>query len=469
MNKVNQFLLWILSITMVMWSCDNKIDDKGKAGTLKRMDIAEAKLLFIASLDSGKRLYGIKKSSMLRSESDSNDEIYEINYLDENVEQVEEFTPSYLLDAGDYLIAVLKRVDGWFVEEKAYFVKKSDGSVYELQNEYIPSYSGYDELIFNYNFNKRSVMYNDNYINIVNDKNNNLYYTAIRCLSDGSCPDILYQVSSITSASINFKQISEVNDRVHGWCMDDAGNMIYSFNIWTEDRRMRYRSVDGSFSEPIPVIKKTNWDAPDEVYRFVWKGSDGFMALLQCWGEYNSDGGYTDFPNPRHYLMKMENGQFVKKRELLLEFGYGGNYPSSANVFYVKGQVIFNHYWGGTATLVDISNENSYREINCSVVANIVINDELYNFDKNNLSLTHINISNGSATPVFVLDKSALSDYHISNIMDVTENSVTFSAYRFSLIGQNQKPVVAKIGLDNVVTILQDNSGDISDVIIRNP
>jgi hypothetical protein len=292
-----------------------------------------------------------------------------------------------------------------------------------------------------------------------------MYYTAIRCLSDGSCPHILYQVSSITSASINFKQISDVNDRVRGWCMDDAGNMIYSFNIWTEDRRMRFRSVDGSFSEPIPVVS----DAFVEVYRFVWKGTDGFMALLQCRGEYDSDGGYTGFPNPRHYLMKMENGKFVKKRELSLEFGYGGNYPSSANVFYVKEKVIYNHYWGGTTTLVDISNENSYREIPCSAVANIVINDELYNFDKNNFSLTHINISNGVATSIFALDKSALSDYHIAYIIEVTENSVTFSAYRFSLVGQNQKPVVAKIGLGNIVTILQDNSGEISDVVTRNP
>lgn len=60
-------------------------------------------------------------------------------------------------------------------------------------------------------------------------------------------------------------------------------------------------------------------------------------------------------------------------------------------------------------------------------------------------------------TLVYALDKSALSDYYVSYIMEVTENSVTFSAYRLSLAGQNQKPVVAKIGLDNVVTIRQDN------------
>jgi hypothetical protein len=53
--------------------------------------------------------------------------------------------------------------------------------------------------------------------------------------------------------------------------------------------------------------------------------------------------------------------------------------------------------------------------------------------------------------------------------MDVTESSVTFTAYRLSLLGQNQKPVVVKIGLDNVVTVLQDNSGEISNIVLLNP
>ena len=294
------------------------------------------------------------------------------------------------------------------------------------------------------------------FIDICYDKNNNYYYTAIRCLSSGECPHILYQVSSISNAGINFKQVSAGNETVQGFCIDDAGNIIYcrAGGEW-----MRYISATGNIGEPIPIITRTNGDAPMSAYKFVWNGSDGIMALFTMWGEYNLDGWYSSFSKNKHYLMKLKNGQFEKIKELSLDFS--NNYPSSYNVFYVHEKVIYNHYYGDAITLVDISNENSYREIPCSVEANIVINDELYNFDKNTFSLTHINIDNGTTTPIFSLDKSVLSDYLITCIMDVTESGIMFGAYRLS----DKINVVAKIGLDNVLTILQSNSGEISIVM----
>jgi len=464
-KKTIHFFVWILSISIAAMSCKDDGKKDNDAGKFARMNIAEAKLLFIASSASSSKLYGIKNSSSLRSSSDTGDEIYEIEYLDDNDKPIKDKTPDYIYDAGDFLIVFFKNSAGWVVEEEAYFVRKTDGTVYEVPNEYIPSLSGYNELIFNSTINKRRFRYtntiNDmDFLNFCYDKNKNIYYTVIRCLSNGECPLILYRVSSISNAVINYKQISTENETVWGFCTDDAGNVIYgrAGGEW-----MRYISSDGNIGKPIPVITRTNWDEPVSVYKFVWNGSNGIMAFLTVLGEYTSDGWYTSYPKNKYYLMVMENGQFVKKREITLDFS--NNYPSSYNVFHVQGKVIYSHYFGNTATLVDISGEKSYREIPCSVEANIIINDKLYNFDKNAFSLTYINIDNGTTSPIFALNKSALSDYYVTCIIDVTESSVTFGAYRLS----DKMNVVAKIGLDNVLTILQSNSGEVSVIMPLNP
>ena len=449
-----------------MTSCkdDEGGTNGGKVGKLTHMNIVDAKLLFITSSTSSSKLYGIKNSS-LKSTSEMNDEIYAIEYLDNNGKPIEEKAPHYIYDTEDFLIIFFKESYGWVVEEEVYFVRKTDGTVYQIPNEYIPSLSGYNELIFNSNLNKRRFRYtnivNDlDFLDICFDRNKNFYYTAIHCLNSGVCPHILYQVSSVSNSGINFKQISAENETVWGFCIDDAGNSVYgrAGGEW-----MQYISTDGNIGEPIPVITRTNWDAPISAYKFVWNGTDGIMALLTVWGEYDSEGWYTSYSKNRHYLMKMENGQFVKKREIALDFG--NNYPSSRNVFYVHGKVIYSHSHGSAITLVNISNENSYHEMPCSVEANIVINGELYNFDKNTFSLTHIDTNNGSTTQIFSLNKSAFSDYLVTCIMDVTESGIMFGAYRLS----DKMNVVAKIGSDNVFTILQSNSGEVSVITPMNP
>lgn len=463
-NFLRKACIGVLMASIIFSSCtDNDNDGKDSKGSFTRMNIEGAKTLFISSSNSGAKMYGIKKSS-LKSTSGS-EEIYEINYLDENDKPIEDKIPNYIYDAGDFLVVFFKKVSGWVVEEEVYFVRKTDGRVYEVPDEYFPSLDEYNELMFNSNINKRRFRHtntiNDlDFLNICYDKYNNFYYKAIRCLSNGECPQILYRVSSISHAAINFKQVSAENEKVWGFCVDDAGNIIYSRagGEW-----MRYISADGIIGEPIPVIIRTNWDAPVSAYKFIWKGANGIMALFTVWGEYDSDGWYSSYPKSRHYLMKLENGKFVKVREISLELS--NNYPSSYNVFYVQGKVIYSHYFGNSATLVDISGENSYREIPCSVEANIVINDKLYNFDNNTFSLTYIDIDNGATTPVFTLDKSVLSDYFIRCIMDVTESSIVFGAYRLS----DNINVVAKIELGNVLTILQSNSGEISVITTLNP
>ena len=460
MKKVTLFLIWILSTSILIPSCKDD-DIKGeKSGKLSRMNIADAKMLYITSHESVSKLFGIKKSSILISMYETNDEIYEIEYFDENSEPIEDKAPHYIYDAGDFLIFFFKKVDGWLVEEEVCFVRKIDGKVFEVPNDYIPSLSGYNKLIFNSNINKRSVYSNRisdlDFLNICYDKDNNFYYTAISCQDDGTCPHTLYCVPSISNAAINFKQVSAESETVWGFCVDNTGNAIYgrAGGEW-----MRYVSNDGIISEPIPVIiRAQNSDYPLEVYLFVWAGTDGIMSLKEERGEQFPDGSFTSHQTPKYYLMKMENGKFINKREIMLDFK--NSLPSSYNVFYVDKKIFYSHY----NVLVEISNENSYREIPCSVKANTVINDKLYNFNIESFSLTHINTDNGATTLIFNLDKSVLSDYHIAYIMDVTESSVTFGAYRLS----DRMYFVAKINLDNSVTMLQDNSGEVSAITFLN-
>ena len=467
MKRLIHFFVWILGISVVAISCKDKEE---KARKFARMNIAEAKLLYIASSSSSSKLYGIKKSS-LKSTSDANDEIYEIEYLDENGKLIEGIIPDYIFDAGDFLIVIFEKFNeqttGWVNKSDAYFVKKSDGSAYKIPDEYFPSVSGNQELFYNHNTNIRRFRYSNiinnwDFLNFCYDKNNNIYFTVVDCSKNPghACPHIVYKV--YPSSTMNFQQVSK-DDGAWGYCLDDNGNLIYGSGY----EQMRFGSTNGSFSEPIPTIVRANNNVPLEIYRFVWAGADGIMSLKTVIYDICPETGEVIIDNrpPRQYLMKMENGQFVKKSEIALDFSMDNNYPSSYNVFYVRGKVIYSHFYGSTATLVDVSNVNSYREIPCSVEANIVINNELYHFDKNTFSLTHINIDNGATTPVFSLDKSVLSDYSISCIMDVTESSIMFGAYRRS---DNMK-VVAKIGLGNVLTIMQSNSGDVSVIMPLNP
>lgn len=447
---------------MVATSC-NKEDKKGK---FSRMNIVDAKTLYIASANSVSKMYGIKNSS-LKSTSDG-DEVYEINYLDENDNPIEDKTPSYIYDAGDFLIVIFEQhkqyYSGWVTKREAYLVKKSNGLVYEIPDEYFPSINGNNELFFNKNTNIRRFRYSNvindfDFLNFCYDKDKNIYYTITRCSGMGGCPQILYKVSPISSATINFQQVSDNNDNVWGYCIDNHGNLIYGSGY----EQMRYGSTNGSFSEPIPTIFRYFNDAPLEIYRFVWVGTDGIMSLKEETAEQLPDGGIlVSSEYPKYFLMKIENGKFVRKREIMLDFSNG--YPSSYNVFYVQGKVIYSHYNKNTATLVDISNENSYQEIPCSVEANIVINGELYHFDRNTFSLTHINIDSGTTTPIFALDKSVLNGYIIACIMDVTENGILLGAYRLS----DNMRVVVQIGLNNVVNILQENSGEVQVILPLN-
>lgn len=455
MKKTILYLACIFGLYMIAVSCEDDIDEN-KSGKLTRMNIEEAKLLYITTQNGNARLYGVKDGSLLRADSDENGQVYEIEYFDSKGNTIDDKSPYYVYDAGAYLITVFKKSHELMADE-VYLVRKTDGRAFALPEQYFPVPNGNNELFYNASINRRlfrvSPVMNDwDFFAASHDTNNNLFYTSIDCSNAGACPEILYRVSTKSSGDIDVTPLSAAEETVWGFCVDKQGNALYgrAGGEW-----MRYADANGNVGEPIPTVVKTNGDVPVSSCDFVWSGTQGIMALYTYMSEYDGE-WVTSLPENKHFLMKLVNGRFEPVKELSLKFT--NNKPSSRNVFYVGGKVIYNHSHGGVTTLVDVSHETSYREIPCAKDANIQIADKLYNFDRNTFSLTHIDIQTGATTPIYGLDRSVLNGYTVSFIMDVTESGVLFQAHRTA----NRTNVVAKIDINNELTILQSNSGEVS-------
>ncbi|MDD4800997.1 MAG: hypothetical protein PHD28_08225 [Proteiniphilum sp.] len=119
---------------------------------------------------------------------------------------------------------------------------------------------------------------------------------------------------------------------------------------------------------------------------------------------------------------------------------------------------VCNFVWSGTGGIVDLSNEESYRETPCSVQANMVINNLLYHFDKNSFALKRVNIEDGTTTHVFKLDRARLEGYTVAHILDVSITGILLGAYRLS----DKHYLLARMNTDNEITILQDMPGEVS-------
>src|SRR5690606_9914259 len=123
--------------------------------------------------------------------------------------------------------------------------------------------------------------------------------------------------------------------------------------------------------------------------------------------------------------------------------------------FNVKGKIIYTYYDYNPNKFFNISNEMEFSEIPCSVKANYVINNNLYNFEKATFVLTLINISDGSTFVYYDLDETKLVNYDIDKIINVDQNGVTFSAVDLN----NGQYVVAKISTNNAVEIQKTIAG----------
>ena len=420
-------LLFVLCASLMFIASCDKGKDEDKSGKFNRMNIEEAKTLFITSSDTGSKIYGVKKSSS-KSTADIDGEIYEISYLDENGNQIEKnFNPTDILDAGDFVIV---KFDG----HESYFINKTNGLIYAIPEDYFPTAAIHRPDAFFFSTTGKIQL----------DKNKNIYY-----INEGASASLmwgLYKVSSIASSAIQFNQVSAVNDKIYGFCVDDLGQILYSHN---NGQLFRIRKSDGSFAN---IDRNTL----DEYMLCVWKGTDGLMYGIMR---------YTvDYDPNNFYLMKIQEGQIIKIRDVYQEFEYFPQYISTVDniVFYVQGKIFLNIPQG--TGFINISSGSLYKEIPCSVKPNMVLNDQLCYFDDKTFSCTLINIDTGETSLLFDLDESRLSNYDIDKIMSVTNSGVTFSAVQLS----DGKYIVARIGLDNSVTIQQTIEGKVSVVLPLN-
>jgi len=425
MSKTNQiFVLFALSaFVMVLTSCDK--DDKKDTDTFSRMNIEDAKSLFIA----GSKMYGVKKTS-LKSTSEMEGEIYEISYLDGNGKKIEKINPVSIVDAGDFVIVEFLSLDG----KDVFFVKKTDGLIYAIPQEYFPY------VVDDYNWSNRLFGLIDQ---IQLDKNKNIYYTNFPIIYPKRT---LYKISSVASSAIQFAEVSAVNDKVTGFCVDDEGQIIYTYRPDNAiDDRMRYRKADGSFSN-----MAINDNDTGDLIQCIWKGTNGVMYGFM----------YTEWNSAHACLIKIQNGQITKIRDVKSNICSRSN----SKFFRVQRRMIYcEQEFSDVNYIIDISNESLYKEIICPILPNMVLTDQLCYFDKEDFSCTLINIDTGETSLLYKLDKSKLNNYNMNMnsvfILSVSESGVVFSAMQYN------EYVIAKMGLDNSVTILQNTEGDVSVIL----
>lgn len=435
----------VMSISFVFVSCskDDKEKEKNPSRTLASINIQGAKALFISSSNTGSKLYGVK-SSALRSSND--DEIFEIKYINDDGEEIQKTNPAYIYNLKNFI--VLAFGNEYYDFDETYLVKKSDGKVFSLPRENMPHVVG----------NKYSydIMYFNTMNKIQEDGNNNMYYTTYQRSSPHK--KTLYKVSLNSPSSLEFKEVSAVNDDVDGFCVDKSGNILYTYyDTNTQSKKYRYRKSAGNF------INVDRYSSDEEQYtetQIVWTGTDGQMYSV-------TQVSQSVFPwENKFYLGKIQDGIFTLLREMNTQIepvsttvdGYPYSYVD--NVFNIKGKIFYSQ----TNTLFNLSNEAEYAEIPCSVVANWILNDNLYSLNRTTFTLISIDATNGSMSVVYTLDKTLLGNYDIDKIVDVALDGVTFSAVDLN----NGQYVVAKIFTDNTVVVQTSISGLVSTVMSLN-
>ena len=437
MKKIfsNFEMLLAFGLASVMFISCNDDGDKTTNSSLSSVNIQGVEALFISSSNTGSKLYGVK-SSVLRS-SDS-EEIFEIKYVNSVGEEIQKSNPSYIFNLKDFIILGFGAnylINSGF--DEVYLVKKSDGKVFEIPREYMPHIVGnkyhYDYMYFN-TMNK-----------IQEDGSNNMYYTTYQTSSPHK--KTLYKVSLSSPSSLQFQEVSAVNDNINGFCVDKSGNILYTYYDYnTHSQKYRYRKSAENF------INFATFSYDDDVNRsqrvqLVWTGTDGQMYAVQEIVQNGTQEGL--------YLVKIQEGNVVSAKNMNTKVE---GIPT--NVFNVKGKIFYSQ----TNTLFNLSNEAEYAEISCLTVANLELNNDLYNFNQATFTLTLINAASGGISVVYDLDETKLGNYDIDKIINVAQDGITFSAVDLG----NGQYVVAKIFTDNTVAVQTSISGLVTSVMSLN-
>jgi len=404
-------LLCALSIAFI--SCNkNKVENN----QLASITIQNAKALFISSsAQGGNKLYGIKSSAL---KSGDEDEIFEIKYLNSAGEEIIKSNPSKIYNSKSYVVLM-------FGYGETYLVNKTSGKTFALPQEYMP------------------YMYEEKYPLFVGtsmfreDGNNNLYFNQ-----GGSK---IFKLSLNSPSSLQFEQVSAVNDNVHDFCVDGDGNIFYRGYGGIYEYLYRYRKADGSFILP----DFGEWQNYQKSYQKnyilnIWVGLDEQMYVTQ--GKYVND-------NLIVMLSTIQDGVFTPIKEVNL-------FINDSEIFYVQGKMICAQ----DGLLYNIASANDYFEIPCALMPTLMLNGELYNFDKETFKLTKIDVSTGTTSLVSNFDKTKLGNYDIDKIINVSVSGITFSATDL----RNGNYVVAKISTDNSVEVQTTITGTVATIVSLN-
>ena len=434
-------VLAFLAISTTFTSCDK---NNKETGTPTRMNIDEAKSLFIASSNSGSKIYGVKKSSSFtKSTNEMDGEIFEISFLDETGNPIVKEHPRHIYDAGNFIIVCFGNHQEFLLRE-AYFVNKSNGLIYAIPKNKLP-------LVYLDESDKSPSMFMGRLNKVQLDENGNVYYVGLP-----EARKTLYQVSPVASSAINITQVSVVNDYVVNFCVDGNGNILYFGSDNSSEAAFRYRKAsDGSFVNFAPYWEEHNSK--------IWTGTDGMMYEIKI--------NYADsslYHGTKISFTKIQNGQnsdIIKEDILKGSFiDFYGFYVQGRIILLSRGQDMKNY-------IIDISDATSFKIVPCSIQTNLplqdkllVAEDKLCYFNYDTFSFTFIDIDTGQTSLLYHFDKSKLSNYDVDKILSVSGSGVVFSAVQMS----DGKYVIAKLDTNGAITIQQAIEGTVSVVVPLN-
>jgi hypothetical protein len=440
-EKIQTILLTVVIITGLI-SCEKNNDEsiESKNNELSEITIQEAQSIFICSSQTETKLYGIKKSQL---KSSGRNEIFEIKYINADGDTIQKQNPASVFNITNFVLLAFGDEHNF---NEAYLVNKDSGKVFKIPSKYMPHIVGnkyhYDEKFFS-SMNK-----------IQEDGGNNMYYTTYQPSSPHK--KTLYQISLNTPSSLVYKEVSAVTDDIKGFCVDKDGSILYTYDTdEIYDLTQRYRKTDGSF-----IIFNNPAIQPYTFINIIWTGTDGSMYA-------HISKSQEEFPWGKiHSIARIDNGELkilksnisgIQKIETLVN---GYRYDYVGNVFNIQNGIFYSQ----EGVLLNLSNYSSYNEIPCSKIANTVLNDKLYHFDKITFELNHIDTNNGTVSLVYDLEEKVLSNYDIDRILYVESDGITFSAIDLN----NGSYIVAKIDINNTITVHKSITGTVTTVLSLN-
>ncbi len=429
-------LLLLMLLSFIFSSCskledavNSNLNPSASPKDVAKVDIQNAKILFISSGEASPKLYAVVGDS-----SNGGEKTVEVVFLNNNGDTIKGMNTASVTILKKYIILNL-----WnhFGVSDFYFVDRTDGSAFKTPSDFDPYISG--------NIYHPSLLFPLNMGNIQEDKFGDIYFS--RCPDFSPYKSTLHKMSILSPSSFMFEDLSVANDFLTGFCTDNIGNALYNYKSENlTEGKLRYRYADGGYANVSMSSETTE-------LIFVWKGTDGEMYCIMM-----DRSAALQF-----YLVKItEEGTTVEKNINVEIENYNCSNCSYENYFHqVQGQIIFSQ----SGEILNLSSAEAYKASPCSVRANMVSNDKLFYFDKTTLQFTLIDIETGATSLYYDLDEFAVLNYEIDKILSVKEDGILFSGLDL----HTGKNVTARLNIHGIVTVVnKEIPGTVSNVYLLN-